>query len=109
MMATKEIRSGTFDQRIYIEQPNQATDSFGQASYGPQAQQGTWSQVRECWARIAPENGKEARESAKEISELMVTIEVRYRSDRTVTPRMRVRHKYTGTIYDIVAVSHIEY
>jgi SPP1 family predicted phage head-tail adaptor len=109
MMITKEIRVGTFDQRIIIEQPNQAADSFGQASYGVNAPQGTWSQVIECWSRISPVNGKELRESGKDISELFVTIEVRYRAGLNVTPKMRARHKQTGVIYDIRAVSHIEY
>ena len=100
--------SGLFNRRITIEQPNQTADSFGQASYGPQASQGTWTTVITCWANIEPAGGKELRDASREISESPVTINVRYNAGKNVTAKMRAVDEVTGDIYDIRNVSHLQ-
>lgn len=100
--------SGMFDQRVVIEQLVTATDEFGQALYGPNASQGTWSKFVECWAKISPIWGQELRLSSKEISESWVMINLRYGSSVGMTPGMRVRHKKQGTIYDIRTIGHVD-
>lgn len=101
--------AGTFTRRIVIEQQVTTIDNFGQAQYGPQAGEGTWKTVIECWAKISPIWGQELERSAKDTSELWVTIDIRYGSGKGVTRAMRVRDKKTGDLYDITAVMPVDY
>lgn len=100
--------SGMFDRRVVIEQQVLAPDTFGQEQYGPQAAEGNWTPLIECWAKISPIWGQELLRSGKDTSELTVTIDLRYGSAKDVQRNMRVRDKRTGDIYDITAVAHID-
>jgi SPP1 family predicted phage head-tail adaptor len=101
--------AGSFNRRIFIEAPVQVVDEFGQAQYGPQANEGSWSTVIECWAKISPIWGQELERSGKDTSQLWVTIDIRYRAGLGVTRGMRVRDKQTGERYDITAVMAIDF
>jgi SPP1 family predicted phage head-tail adaptor len=101
--------AGMFNQRVVVEELQQMTDSFGQAHYGPNSTAGNWVTVIECWAKISPTWGQELRQSGREISELWCTIDLRYGSAIAVQPRMRLRHKKTGVLYDIRAVAPIDF
>jgi SPP1 family predicted phage head-tail adaptor len=104
MSIERVLRAGRFDQRIYIEELIQTTDSVGQVQYGPQAEEGSWAPVLECWAHIEDEYGVEQKQTAREVAETWAAIQVRWRAGLRTSTAMRVRHKVYGTIYDIRSV-----
>lgn len=99
-------RAGRYTDRIVIEDLIKITDSVGQQLYGSQAPQGAWNSVFECWAHIEDAYGIEQKQSGKEVNEEWVVIQVRYAPSLrdTIQPKMRIRHKNYGTIYDIRSV-----
>lgn len=101
--------SNLFNRRIVIEDQVLHADSFGQAHYGPTSMAGNWVKVIECWGRISAVYGQEGRHSTTEVAETAFTITIRYGSSIGIVPRMRVRDKVTGTLYDIRAVLHQDF
>lgn len=95
---------GRFDRRIIFEQPVATTDSFGQGEFGPQAAEGAWTLVLECWAHLEDEYGIEQKQSNREVREQWTVIQVDYRIGLRLDATMRARDKTYGTIWDIRSV-----
>jgi head-tail adaptor len=99
-------RAGRFTERIAIEEQSLVADSTGQVFYGPQATQGNWMLVTEVWAHVEDTYGLEQKQSGKETNEEWVVVQIRFAPSLRdlIKPDMRVRHKVTGTCYDIRSV-----
>lgn len=96
-------RAGRLDKRILIEEQVQIADSTGQVFVGPQAPEGNWTLVYECWAHIEDTYGIEQKQSGKDVNEEWVVVQIRYAPSllTLIDTGMRVQNKLTGRYYDI--------
>lgn len=99
-------RTGKLNKRIIIQSQFQVPDSTGQEFYGPQAPDGNWSPVYECWANIEDTYGIEQKQSGKETNEEWVVVQIRYAPSllTLIDTGMRVQNKATERFYDIRSV-----
>jgi len=63
--------------------------------------------VATVWASKAPMNGREFLDAQREVAELWTRFYIRYRSDITITPAMRISTDSGAHLYDIQAVQNV--
>lgn len=99
-------RTGKLNKRILVEEQVLVADSTGQVFVGPQAPEGNWTLVYECWANIEDTYGIEQKQSGKEVNEEWVVVQIRYAASllTLINADMRVKNKLTGRAYDIRSV-----
>ena len=92
------MRASDFRHPILIQQKNGQSDALGQAPLG-------WSDFLNTWAKVEQLSGTEILTANAEHSEKIAKFTIRWRSDVSILPSMRV--VYCGVIYDITSVNDV--
>lgn len=87
------MQSGLLRQRLTIQQPSMAQDSYGQTL-------NTWTDVATVWGEIVPISGREMVIANAMQDSKTHSITIRYISG--ITPKMRI--KYGTRLFDIQSV-----
>lgn len=93
------MNAGRLRHQVTIQQQTQTATAYGGYSE-------TWTDVATVWAHIKPLYGRERWHGDQVESDVTHQITIRYRSDVTVSPQMRVL--YGSRVFKIISVINPE-